>query len=171
MGRGLSDLQKAILGIAYRNRNDKAGAKAPRVWDEREPPTSQSAELWWDEYHRYDDADQDAVLIEGFKTPVRLNTDNWHDVYRNEILCEYFKIPLSSHPRCSGKVFSPEHVNGKRYRSARASLSRALKRLHERGLIDCGGSPCSMTDAGVEVAKSLPRWVFPKVVGTAGVER
>lgn len=83
------------------------------------------------------------------------------DVYDAEVLARYFGwdgIP-TSHDR--GPRFSVGAIGPGRYRSARASLSRAMGRLALRGLVIRVSTMCRrssgvvLTEEGVDRARSL----------------
>ena len=112
MGRGLSELQKSILRVAYRNRS--AGVKQHEA----------------------------------------------ADAVNAEILHEHFRFPLTGSVEFGGQYFDVGKIGESAYRVARASLSQAIKRLEERGLVHlCWGitrhSGVVLTDVGHSIAKEL----------------
>ena len=114
MGRGLSELQKTILLMAYGHRGDGHGVEL------RYPEVLR--ECWgWE--------------------PVRRG---WGEGRRSS--------PVRRH-------FSKAEIGEREYRSAQASLSRAVRRLEERGLVErgrlFGHGVLDLTERGVQVAEGL----------------
>jgi hypothetical protein len=133
MGRGLSELQGAILALAYGNRRARVerlatlevGSFEHRVLNEGVP----SVDLYYPE-----------VLREHFGFEVR---SHWWSPERGE-------------RPTSGQHFPMQRIGERRYRSARSSLSRAVVRLEARGLIERRrGYPAGLdlTERGVVDAK------------------
>lgn len=131
MGRGLSDLQRSILVLALRNRTERL-ERAPR----------------------------DANYARGV----------WSiDLYDAEVLHHLYGWPLSNRglgwrPRKEeqrptfGQSFSMAEVGERRYRSAMSSLSRAVKRLEARGLVErrCAYlTGLDLTETGVKETEKL----------------
>ena len=119
MGRGLSELQRTALAIAYRNR--QAGGVSDR---------------------------------------------NTVDAYYAEIMAEHYGF--TPHPRVDlhspgRQHFSRSKIGPERYDAAKAALSRAMKRLEERGLVvvaqgaNSHWSGIELTDAGVQAATQQER--------------
>jgi hypothetical protein len=112
MASGLSELQKSILSIAFRNR--MAGIK------------------------RHETA----------------------DTVNAEILHEHFRFPLTRSVKLGGQQFDINKIGESKFREARASVSQAIKRLEDSGLVNlCWGithrSGVVLTDVGHSVAKEL----------------
>jgi hypothetical protein len=118
MGRGLSDLQKKILHMAYQNRTIKERKQGV---DLRYPDVLRE---WW-----------------GWE-PVR--GPRWEKGER----CD-----------ASSQYFSKRQIGEREYRSAEASLSRAVGSLAERGLVYrarlFGHGVVNLTEEGTEVAARL----------------
>jgi hypothetical protein len=127
VGRGLSNLQKAILVMAHENR--LTGTDAYSNWDG-----------------------------EGAYPP---------HVKRERILQEHFgwQPNTVSRPGRSSGIFSRREVGHERYNVVMASLSRSLRRLEARGLIEFthsfragGWSGVELTEEGeVEAERILER--------------
>jgi hypothetical protein len=117
MGRGLSQLQKKILLMAYENRTQKARHQGV---DLRYPDVLRE---WW----------------------------GWEPVgWRWE-----------KGERCdaSSRHFSKQQIGERQYRSAEASLSRAVRRLEERGLVYrsriLGHGVIDLTEEGMQAAANF----------------
>jgi hypothetical protein len=91
------------------------------------------------------------------------NADTGADVYYSEILTKVFRFPAKRPARrwpCN-RIFDPTTIGRSRYRSAVASVSRAVLRLHIRGAVQSTHSRystwagASLTPAGVEIAHAL----------------
>jgi hypothetical protein len=136
MARGLSQLQRQILALAYRNRCERLERAATL-----DP-----------ESHQY------RVLTRGVGSV---------DLYHAEALRDIFGWPVRSFSwrwdggrPTWGQNFSKRRIGERRYRSGQASLSRAVRRLEERGLVERHGvrgmmenlSGLTLTQRGVEEA-------------------
>ena len=129
MGRGLSELQRAILALAYRNRLDRL--EHAKTGDEVYTRGVYSIDLYYAE-----------VLREHFGWEVR----------------GYSWRPERESRPCWGQSFSMREIGERRYRSAQASLSRAVLRLEARGLVERRHhylAGLDLTERGVDVARSL----------------
>jgi hypothetical protein len=79
---------------------------------------------------------------------------------RGDVLCDYFgwrtqgERPTGRYAWIGEQNFSPSQIGTKKYRSDSASLSRAQRRLRERGLVNDGGCVLVLTDAGKELVRS-----------------
>jgi hypothetical protein len=170
MARGLSELQRAILVLAHRNRNARLEIMS-------------TLDAWHPAYH----AAKDARRESGQPPPMQFAPRNYYlstdlheerisltrgagsiDVYIAEILHEHFGFPLKDRSYGWrkergerpgwGQIFSMTEIGEKRYRSAQVSTSRAVGRLQARGLVkrwysDHAG--LSLTDEGVKTAEEL----------------
>ena len=73
----------------------------------------------------------------------------------------YYGTPVpplgTNDPRfdCFGQYFNVQAIGKRRYRAAQAAVSRALRRLEARGLVE--GWPHKLTEAGVAVAIEVRR--------------
>ena len=80
------------------------------------------------------------VILETAARNRSVSDDRPTDVYAAEILVSYFGFPLtrSYHPARGyiGQHFSRTEIGARRYDAAQASLSRAMRRLETRGLIE-----------------------------------
>jgi hypothetical protein len=78
-----------------------------------------------------------------------------NDTCRAEILCGFFGWPSrrSRPPRPGEKTFRPARIGEVTYRSANASLSRAWRRLRDRGLMEQSGY-LTLTDQGRDLVRS-----------------
>jgi hypothetical protein len=142
MGRGLSDLQRAVLLLAYRKRRER----------EKQLAALEEGSHKW------------GVLTRGGGSV---------DLYFAEFLREHFGFEVHAiwwdperdgfrRPHM-GNNFSMQRTGERRYRTAQASLSRAVKRLEQRGLVrrwhisgfwgPKGAAVLDLTDAGLEVAR------------------
>jgi hypothetical protein len=97
--------------------------------------------------------------------------DGGADVYYAEILATVYGFPPTGPLRqgydpagrrlAGGWKFSPGEIGQARYNAAQAAVSRAMLRLHSRGLAVCvwgaisHWSGCSLTSAGLEAAKTV----------------
>jgi hypothetical protein len=141
-GKGLSQLQRDILMIAYRN------ISAHAVVDGRESAGPPQYQL--------------GVRVNG-------NFGNrFMHAYYHEVLVDHFGwMPWDDYRWRSNKrspghwKFSREQIGHKKYASAQASLSRAITRLEDRGLVGvfCGvrsrWSGIELTEHGARVAREL----------------
>lgn len=130
MGRGLSELQKSILRIAYRNH--QAG-----------PMTHGGIS----KTHAY----YAEVLHEHFGFPIERRSY----IDKNATDSMYLRSNPASH------TFDLHAIGESRYRAAQAALSRAVKRLSERGLVEwmqgeaARWSGVNLTKAGMAEAEKL----------------
>jgi hypothetical protein len=88
-------------------------------------------------------------------------------VYRGEILVDFFGWPIQGSPLSwnLGQHFRPEVIGEKKYFSNQASLTRAWRRLVNRGLIRTA-RVLALTDRGQEMVRSwgiepvpTPEWL------------
>lgn len=132
MGRGLSELQKAMLGLAWteKEKHDNAYKDKKLVARWRE----------WDhtnfERYKLPDESKPVVPIE-FKPFVE---DNWLGaVYFSEILRKvYGWTPKPRNPLCRYIIpdkFSKKEIGEKKYMAAYIAVRKAASRLEKRGLI------------------------------------
>ena len=80
------------------------------------------------------------------------------DVYRFDLLTSCFgweQTPEVSIPRPYDCRFRRDRIGEKRYSSCHASLTRALVRLEQRGLINYCGFGATLTDEGLAEADRL----------------
>lgn len=150
MGRGLSDLQKDLLRMAYQHR------------------------LRWDE----DMAIQVGAMVyvanmyplnmsDGNPDPRQRKVKIPDDLHVYEAMVALFdcveknpnvtRVPSGRRMnRFGGQHVSVEKTGRSRYRAASASISRALARLEQRGLVTrVWPSAITLTDQGLEAAKGL----------------
>ena len=86
-----------------------------------------------------------------------------HDIRPREVLFHFYNFPgRPDHLQSGGKVqvFKMASIGELRYRSAAAAVSRALKRLEDRGLVTrwrdgSKGAFAELTDEGLRVGKEL----------------
>lgn len=81
-------------------------------------------------------------------------------VYYSEILSEHYGFEIKNRLDNCGQHFSRREIGAKRYSSAQAALSRAMRRLEDRGLIDCISGVAKWTAArltlrGIETANKV----------------
>lgn len=142
MGRGLSDLQRTILRLAYENRQAPPEPDRQPEWAKAMfgPAQSNGIDVYYSE-----------ILVNGFGFPLR----RWR---RDEGLSDR----TVARRRFTGQKFAMTEIGNKRYASAQAAVSRAFARLERRGFVELYSgayarwSGAKLTDAGVEIAKSLP---------------
>ena len=105
------------------------------------------------------------------------------DLYNHEILAGYFgfpmrwydREPLHSHP--GAHRFDREQIGRERYDAAQASVSRAVKRLEARGLVERYAGAASrwaglrLTDAGFEAAPMLDQQRVRTMAGLPSLNR
>jgi hypothetical protein len=89
------------------------------------------------------------------------------DLYTHEILAGYFAFPMRwydrepLHSKPGSHRFDREQIGRERYDAAQASISRTVRRLEARGLVERYVADVSrwaglrLTDAGVEAAPIL----------------
>jgi hypothetical protein len=154
MARGLSELQRTILRIAYRNHQNPPGFYTWGIW--REPSDA-----------RFNpDVFPNEVLVEyyGWEIgPIRKVTVEDAEKSIHDIHCDR-DYELDFSPRRDGG-FSKESIGAKRYAKGRVAVMRAFDRLAERGLlasyplVDGFGvrreRVADLTEAGIEAAKAL----------------
>jgi hypothetical protein len=152
MGRGLSPLQIDILKIAYRNWcEDRMPRPGPRM---------QPDPIWID-IGRSMMANIQAQIARGEIVPFE-----HPDLYTYEVLSTHFGFPLRPgvifvDRESNNWNFDRNRIDKKRYSSACASVSRAFRRLKERGLAqrvqpkNYNWSGIKLTEAGLELAKQL----------------
>jgi hypothetical protein len=143
MARGLSELQKAILRLAYRNRQEREQKMADLDPHSHEYKVLDHGVGSYDLYHA-------EVLHEQFGWPIR-PTSSWHP--------EEGERPVGY-----WRDFSMREIGEASYRKTQASLSRAVSRLKRRGLVERGRASgwtgdgyavLNLTDEGVRVAERL----------------
>jgi hypothetical protein len=131
MGRGLSDLQKDILTCAYNNY-----ATGDNVFTHKPSHGFNIPPLRVDAFY-YE------ILIRHFGFENRLKDRDW----RGRVF--------------TGQHFDKDKIGKERYNAAQAALSRAVTRLHQRGLITfisgalAKWTGVNLTPAGIEVARRL----------------
>jgi len=136
MGRGLSELQKSILRLAYHNRLERL----ERIAKKTDPGSHEPL-----------------VLTRGVGPP---------DLYYAEVLREHFGWEVRSlwwRPErgqrpSRGQNFEMKEIGERRYHSVQSSLSRAVVRLEERGLVERLEhylAALDLTQRGLEEAEKL----------------
>jgi hypothetical protein len=131
----LSKLQRWILTTAY-NEITKSGSTQPTVREKSDPR--------WGHKDRRSHLLSIEVLRDYFNMPVREQrgaSGHW--------LVIDGAAGRRIYPWMDGQPADPKEAN-----AARSSLSRALRRLEQRGLIDQRGE-ITLTPRGIEVAKEL----------------
>jgi hypothetical protein len=145
MGRGLSKLQIRILQLAYRKRQEHtAPEEIARRKEERKRLIYMAA---------YGGIDLRKELGDEPPKPF--------DLPYTEIYGELFDFkPIYGDPQIAGKHFDPHPI--KNYNSVLASVSRSVKRLWLRGLIDwypatprSHGAFLNINDKGIEYLKAI----------------
>ena len=145
MGRGLSKLQIRILQLAYRKRQEhKAPEEIARRKEERKRLIYMAA---------YGGIDLRKELGDEPPKPF--------DLPYTEIYGELFDFkPIYGDPQIAGKHFDPHPI--KNYNSVLASVSRSVKRLWLRGLIDwypatprSHGAFLNINDKGIEYLTAI----------------
>jgi hypothetical protein len=87
---------------------------------------------------------------------VRHDAGQNHAVSRREVLEAYYGFRPVRLGRCrSSPVFSRGQIGLSRYRAAQVSLSKAVKRLAARGLLNQSPKGLVLTEAGVIAARQL----------------
>lgn len=99
------------------------------------------------------------------------------DLYRHEILAGYFDFPMRwydsepLHSNPGSHRFDREQIGRERYDAAQASISRAVRRLEARGLVERYVGAVSrwaglrLTDAGFEAAPCLDQQTVRTMAG------
>jgi len=137
MGRGLSELQKTILSMAYENHKKYTS----EAWIKKEMEEHNKLRIM--------------LAYEGVSLPKEYVP--FHvDLYHYEILAHL--IGLDPYKMCEYhlKRFRPESIGYKKYKSLNASISRAISRLWKRQLIEWypfnhhSGSGIKLTEKGIE---------------------
>jgi len=116
MGRGLSELQKTILFMAYENHKKYTS----ETWIKKEI----------EEYNKL----RVMSAYEGISLPKEYTPFHF-DLYHYEILAHLIGLDPNKMCEYDVKHFKPESIGYKKYKSLNASVSRAISRLWKRGLI------------------------------------
>lgn len=136
MGRGLSDLQKRILTIALRNRTEGG---TPQIVGTRQTRRGGVVTT----YKRKTRKRLQRVDGQVSRAMATYISRYSADVLWCEVQSECFDAPAPGPKRAAAAV----------------SISRAARRLQQRGLVECRSysswAGCDLTDEGVEVVKSL----------------
>lgn len=133
MGKGLSPLQRDILTIALKNRDEQVANKWVRTTD----------------------AYYAEVLHLHFGWP--FNKVHWLLASKSD--AEILNCVRNESP--SAQFFSKEQIGAAKYNADMAALSRSMVRLEKRGLVKCmtgansRWSGAILTDAGVIAARKL----------------
>jgi len=136
MGRGLSELQKTILSMAYENHKKYIS----EIWIKKEI----------EEYKKL----RVMSAYAGVLLPKEYEPSHF-DLYHQEILAHLMHIdPVKLH----GTVwhFNPEAIGYRKYNSLNASISRTFSRLWKRGLVNWylfdhhSNSAIELTEKGIE---------------------
>jgi len=137
MGRGLSELQKTILSMAYENHKKYTS----EAWIKKEI----------EEYNKLRVMSAyGGVLLPKEYTPFHF------DLYHYEILAHLIGLDPNKMNEYRVKRLKPELIGHKKYRSLNASVSRAISRLWKRQLIDWypfnhqSTSGIKLTEKGIE---------------------
>jgi hypothetical protein len=142
MGRGLSDLQKRILGMVYERRQGRDFDQEGREWHELAASNR---------------------LLQGF--PYRVH----HDMRHPEIIAELYDWPLwwsnkerryirpseGSSVKEWGQNWNRDVIGPVEYNRKTAAYYRAVSRLKSRGLLMDRGAGLWITDEGMRVAEAL----------------
>jgi hypothetical protein len=142
MGRGLSDLQKQILGIVYERRQGRDFDQEEREWHELRASNR---------------------LLQGFPYRVR------HDMRHPEIIANLYDWPLrwsykegrfvrpsdGATVRVWGNNWNRGVIGLVEYNRKTAAYYRAVTRLKARGLLTDHGLGLWITDEGLRVAEAL----------------
>jgi len=137
MGRGLSELQKTILSIAYENHKKYTS----EAWIKKEI----------EEYNKL----RIMSAYEGLSLPKEYEPFHF-DLYHYEILAHLIGLDPNKMYEYCVKRFKPESIGYKKYKSLNTSVSRAISRLWERGLIvwypfnHYSSSGIKLTEKGIE---------------------
>lgn len=148
MGRGLSDLQKTTLRVAFENRNSD-----PRCHCE------------YCERRREDWADKAQENPEHYRGAVCLLAEDEGagagDIVPLEVISDHFGFRATRHLRCYkneyGKLDSTTYTRTG-YKAAFAATSRAFRRLRDRGLLvrsEHSWIAHTLTEEGVRLAEAL----------------
>lgn len=84
-------------------------------------------------------------------------------LYYHEILHEHFGFKLEPEATLDRQHFSRSRIGRKRYASAQASLSRAVRRLRDRGLVEAIAGlyarrvAVRLTKLGIETVETITR--------------
>ena len=141
MGRGLSDLQKRILGIVYERRQGRDFDQEERQWHELAASNR---------------------LLRGFTYGVH------HDMRHPEIIAKVYDWPIWSYKEGRyqrpsegasvndwGQNWDRDVIGHAEYNRKTAAYYRAVSRLKGRGLLTDHGPGLWMTDEGLRVAEAL----------------
>ena len=137
MGRGLSELQRTILLMAYKNHKKYTS----EIWIKKEIK----------EYNKM----RVMSTYEGISLPKEYTPFHF-DLYHYEILAHLIGLDPNKMCEYDVKRFKPESIGYKKYKSLNASISRAISRLWKRGLIDWypfnhqSTSGIKLTEKGIE---------------------
>lgn len=135
MARGLSDLQKAILVLAYHRHQERLEQIATAK----------------------EGSHEHLVLTRGVGSIDLFNAEVLHEHFGLPVCSHWWRPERGERPRW-GNNFCMRVIGEKRYRCAQASTSRAVKRLQERGLVERVHGWCAgmrLTDDGVTTAEDL----------------
>jgi len=116
MGRGLSELQRTILLMAYENHMKYTS----EAWIKKEI----------EEYNKL----RVMSAYEGISLPKEYVPFHF-DLYHYEILAHLIGLDPNKMYEYDVKRFKPESIGYNKYKSLNASISRAISRLWKRGLI------------------------------------
>jgi len=137
MGRGLSELQKTILSMAYENHKKYTS----EAWIKKEIEGHNKLRIM--------------LAYEGVSLPKEYTPFHF-DLYHYEILAHLIGLDPNKMNEYRVKHFKPESIGYKKYKSLNASISRAILRLWKRGLIEWypfnhhSGSGIKLTEKGIE---------------------
>jgi hypothetical protein len=139
MGRGLSQLQQAILALAYRKRRERSAKVA-----ETEPGSHDHA-----------------VLTQGVGSVDLYFPEILHELYGFEVRSVWWDPERGERPTW-GQNFNRRAIGERRYHSAQAAISRAVSRLEARGMVVYHRRPrhfmaspacLDLTEKGLEAAE------------------